>query len=153
MKNNKKHSIYFGLGTSSPPLFDTLAIKNACRDPLADAPSIFFRFYRILVKLGGPGEDPRTTFSVTFSTRPLWGAPGSPKWAQGRQNEPQGCQNGPQSSQNAPQSVKLQQNMLPEIQKNASISSCFPMSSGTEFAGRVDKKKQKKRWSNLYIKT
>jgi hypothetical protein len=34
---------------------------------------------------GGPGVDPRTTFSSTFSTLPL---SGDPWWAQGRQKIP-----------------------------------------------------------------
>ena len=129
MKNYQNDSIYHGLATSSLSLFDTLAIKNACRDRLADGPSIFFRFSKILMKLGGPGVDPRTTFSIIFSTRPLWGFPGGARGRQnapqGRQNEPQGCQNDPQSSQNGPQSVKLQQNVLPEISKKCEHSVLF----------------------------
>ena len=145
MKNNQNDSIYYGLATSSLSLFDTLAIKNACRDRLADGPSIFFRFSKILMKLGGPGGDPRTTFSIIFSTRPLWGFPGGPRGRQndpqGRQNEPQGCQKRPPELPKwTPRVSNCSKMCYLKFQKNASIPSCFPMSSGTEFAGRVDKK-------------
>ena len=64
---------------------------------------------------GFPGRTPESQIRSLFRLGPPGGPRGRQNDPQGRQNELQGCQNGPQCSQNVPQSIKLQQNMLPEI--------------------------------------
>ena len=84
LKINANHYIFSGLGTSSPPLFDTLAIKNACRNRLAAAPSIFLVVFGFWWIWGAPGGPTNQLFHRFFDSAPL----GIPWEAQGRQKTP-----------------------------------------------------------------
>ena len=77
-RTQKNQRIYYGLGTSTPPLSETLAIKNACRNRLAVAASISL-FFLDVAEFWMPWEGfTNQLVDHFFDSAPLGGPLGGP---------------------------------------------------------------------------
>ncbi len=110
MEINENHCIYYGLGTSSPPVFDNLAIKTQAE---TDSPTHlqFSMFLSDLDEFGMPRGRPTNQFVYHFWTRLHWGGfLGGPRVAKRHPRAPKWCPKWPQSDHKTanlpPQSCK-----------------------------------------------